>query len=101
MLEKGKKAGIEARGISDHGFIHSIYSFAPNNIPIEFSHSVRGVEIRKNPAMRDKKPSEVTLEGSEPQPNMWPSVERPTPGDQRRIYPGAGSELFQGLKEEE
>jgi len=26
MLAKGKKAGIETRGVSDHEFIHSIYS---------------------------------------------------------------------------
>ena len=25
MLDKGKKAGIESRGISDHHFIHSVY----------------------------------------------------------------------------
>src|SRR5260221_14093902 len=25
MLQKGRAAGIETRGVSDHGFIHSIY----------------------------------------------------------------------------
>jgi hypothetical protein len=85
----------------DHGFIHSIYAFDPNNIPIEFSYSIRGVEIRKNPAMRDKKPSDVTLEGAEPQTNIWPSVDHLTPSDERKVYPGAGSELFHGLKNEE
>jgi len=30
MLTKGKKAGVETRGVSDHGFIHSIYFRDPN-----------------------------------------------------------------------
>ncbi|MEQ8954045.1 MAG: VOC family protein, partial [Gammaproteobacteria bacterium] len=30
MMEKGRQAGIETRGISDHGFIHSIYFRDPN-----------------------------------------------------------------------
>ena len=98
LKDKLDSAGFWVSEVVDHGFIHSIYAFDPNDIPIEFSYSVRGAEIRKNPAMRDKKPSDVTLEGAEPQPNIWPSVERPTPVDERRVYPGAGSELFHGLK---
>jgi catechol-2,3-dioxygenase len=30
MFEKGQRAGIENRGISDHGFIDSIYFRDPN-----------------------------------------------------------------------
>jgi catechol 2,3-dioxygenase-like lactoylglutathione lyase family enzyme len=37
MLEKGKRAGIETRGISDHGFIHSIYFRDPNGYVIELT----------------------------------------------------------------
>jgi len=37
MLEKGRKAGIEARGVSDHGFIHSIYFRDPNGYVIELT----------------------------------------------------------------
>src|SRR3954464_5552961 len=37
MLEKGRKAGIEARGISDHGFIHSIYFRDPSGYVIELT----------------------------------------------------------------
>ena len=28
----------------------------------------------------------------------WPAVDKPTPGKGRKIYPGAGSELFHGIK---
>ncbi|HTU57453.1 MAG TPA: VOC family protein [Polyangiales bacterium] len=37
MLEKGKQAGIETRGISDHAFIHSIYFRDPNGYVIELT----------------------------------------------------------------
>jgi catechol 2,3-dioxygenase-like lactoylglutathione lyase family enzyme len=37
MFEKGKAAGIETRGISDHGFIESIYFRDPNGYVIELA----------------------------------------------------------------
>lgn len=37
MFEKGQKAGIETRGISDHGFISSIYFRDPNGYVIELT----------------------------------------------------------------
>jgi catechol 2,3-dioxygenase-like lactoylglutathione lyase family enzyme len=37
MLAKGKAAGIQTRGISDHGFIHSIYFRDPNGYVIELT----------------------------------------------------------------
>ena len=37
MLEKGRAAGIETRGVSDHGFIHSIYFRDPNGYVIELT----------------------------------------------------------------
>lgn len=80
--------------VVDHGFIHSIYAFDPNNIPIEFSYTLRGTEIREHPVMADVEPSEITREGPEPQLDRWPPVETPTPEEERRIYPGPGSDLF-------
>lgn len=35
MFEKGKQQGIETRGISDHGFVDSIYFRDPNGYVIE------------------------------------------------------------------
>jgi catechol 2,3-dioxygenase-like lactoylglutathione lyase family enzyme len=37
MLAKGRAAGLETRGISDHGFIHSIYFRDPNGYVIELT----------------------------------------------------------------
>ncbi|MEX0814550.1 MAG: VOC family protein [Dongiaceae bacterium] len=37
MLAKGKARGIETRGISDHGFIRSIYFRDPNGYVIELT----------------------------------------------------------------
>ena len=37
FFEKGKKLGIETRGISDHGFIKSIYFRDPNGYIIELA----------------------------------------------------------------
>ena len=35
MLARGKESGVETRGVSDHGFIHSIYFRDPNGYVIE------------------------------------------------------------------
>lgn len=40
MFERGKKAGIETRGISDHEFIHSVYFRDPNGYVVELSAPV-------------------------------------------------------------
>jgi len=37
LMARGKSAGIETRGISDHGFIHSIYFRDPNGYVIELT----------------------------------------------------------------
>lgn len=37
LLEKGRQAGMEVRGISDHGFIESIYFRDPNGYVIELA----------------------------------------------------------------
>jgi catechol 2,3-dioxygenase-like lactoylglutathione lyase family enzyme len=37
MFEKGKAEGREVRGVSDHGFIHSIYFRDPNGYVIELT----------------------------------------------------------------
>ena len=40
MFEKGKTEGIDTRGISDHGFIHSIYFRDPNGYVGELTAKV-------------------------------------------------------------
>jgi len=83
-------AGFWVSEVIDHGFIHSIYAFDPNNIPIEFSAPVEKVDIRQQPKMLDRYPSAVTQEGAEPQDGHWPAP-TPVPPSQRLIYPGEGA----------
>ena len=93
LKDKLEQADIWVSEVIDHGFIHSIYAFDPNNIPIEFSAPVPEVDIRKHPKMKDRHPSPITLEGAEPTAGHWPQVTRPTPLNERMIYPGEG-EVF-------
>jgi len=49
MFEKGKAEGREVRGISDHGFIHSIYFRDPNGYVIELTAKQPGHERALEP----------------------------------------------------
>lgn len=98
LKDKLDAAGFECSDMIDHGFIYSIYAFDPNGIPIEFSWNVAGTDVRHQPVMGDKEPTKLAREGDKPQPGRWPGVVQPTPLSQRRVYPGAGTELFHGKK---
>lgn len=99
VKEKLAAADFWVSEIIDHGFIHSIYSFDPNNIPIEFSVNVPEVDIRKKPIMKDSQPSDVTLEGSEPQSGHWPSPdEEAIKKADHETFPGAGSKIKDDFK---
>ncbi len=50
MFEKGKAAGLETRGISDHGFIDSIYFRDPNGYVIELTAKRANHEQAMDPA---------------------------------------------------
>ena len=50
MMAKGKAAGIETRGISDHGFIDSIYFRDPNGYVIELTAKRENHERAMDPA---------------------------------------------------
>ena len=90
LKAKLEAADIWVSEVVDHGFIHSIYAFDPNRIPVEFSAPVADVDIRKNPKMMDKSPSATALEGADPQPGRWPQPAGPVPASQRKVYPGDG-----------
>ena len=90
LKDKFEAAGIWVSEVIDHGFIHSIYAFDPNNIPIEFSALVAGVDLKKHPKMKDPNPSSAALEGAEPQRGYWPEVKETTPPEQRNLFPGEG-----------
>ena len=53
MFEKGRRAGIETRGISDHGFIDSIYFRDPNGYVIELTAKTPGHAQMMDPATND------------------------------------------------
>ena len=93
VKDRLEAAGIWVSEVIDHGFIHSIYSFDPNRIPIEFSAPVAAVDLRRRPRMLDRQPAAAALEGAEPRPQRWPPVAAATPEGQRRVYPGEG-EIF-------
>ncbi|OGD54359.1 glyoxalase [Candidatus Bathyarchaeota archaeon RBG_13_38_9] len=98
LKDRISAAGFWVSDVIDHGFIHSIYAFDPNGIPIEFSHNVEGIDVRKNPSINDSAPSPITKEGPDPHLDKWPKVVKATPKNEWIVYPGAGSELFHGKK---
>jgi catechol 2,3-dioxygenase-like lactoylglutathione lyase family enzyme len=50
MFAKGRAAGIETRGVSDHGFIDSIYFRDPNGYVIELTCKRPGHDAAMDPA---------------------------------------------------
>ena len=50
MFEKGKAAGIQTRGISNHGFVDSIYFRDPNGYVIELAAKRPGHDEEMDPA---------------------------------------------------
>ena len=50
MMAKGRALGIETRGISDHGFIRSIYFRDPNGYVIELTAKKPGSEQAMDPS---------------------------------------------------
>lgn len=93
LKDRLEAAGFWVSEVVDHGFIHSIYSFDPNGMAIEFSAPVAGVDVRRYPVLADKQPTATALEGHGPQPGHWPAVTRPTPPSERTIHPGDGQQL--------
>ena len=53
MFAKGKAEGREVRGISDHGFIDSIYCRDPNGYVIELTAKRPGHDQAMDPATND------------------------------------------------
>ena len=105
LRESLEAAGFWVSDMIDHGIIHSIYSFDPNGIPIEFSAPVEGVDLGESPTLVDTAPVPAALDGPERVVGTWPK-----PGDPslRRhdaafdaectIFPGEGEELVNGTK---
>lgn len=87
-------AGFWASEVVDHGFIHSLYSFDPNGIPIEFSYQIPKEDPRRRPRMVDHDPAAAAASGPYPQPSYWSGQFRPLPQDERLVYAGEGDEYL-------
>lgn len=95
IKQRLETAGFWVSEAIDHGFIHSVYSFDPNGIPIEFSWAVGNVTVHEHPIMMDSAPSAATLEGPDPQEGKWPHPDDEAPCE-LEIFPGEGKELVLG-----
>jgi catechol-2,3-dioxygenase len=91
MLAKGRAQGMETRGISDHGFIHSIYFRDPNGYVIELTARMPGHALatdgtvngarEKLDAWQRSKPS--TTQTIPTRSAMGPGVNPTVPGDRQ------------------
>jgi catechol-2,3-dioxygenase len=68
MFAKGKERGIETRGISDHGFIHSIYFRDPNGYVIELTTKLPGHDQAMDPAVNGARAKLDKWQANKPQP---------------------------------
>ncbi len=91
LKDRLEAAGFWVSEVIDHGFIHSVYTFDPNNIPIEFSSPVPTVDLRKRPQMLDRHPAAIALEGSASQAGKWPVPATRTKTEDKVVYPGEGA----------
>lgn len=69
MLAKGRAAGIETRGVSDHGFIDSIYFRDPNGYVVELCVKRAQHDAAMDPAhngAREKLQRWTAVKGSSP-----------------------------------
>ena len=66
MFEKGKQAGVETRGISDHGFIDSIYFRDPNGYVIELTAKRPGHDAQIDDTRRTARAALDTWQRSKP-----------------------------------
>ena len=53
MFEKGKAEGIDTRGVTDHGFVHSIYFRDPNGYVIELTAKTPDHDSHLDPETND------------------------------------------------
>ncbi len=80
--------------VIDHGIIHSIYTFDPNGIALEFTFQKKDQDLQNHPLYFDKSPDTVSSEGMNPQLSLFPDSTEPTPQEQRRTYKGLISDYM-------
>ena len=98
MADRLIAAGFPCSNMVDHGLIHSIYTFDPNGIPVEFCAYVPGCDVMEFPVLADTGRGPAAMEGPEPNASYWPPVDSPFSEDEKIIVPGEGSESFKFRK---
>ena len=58
IRDRIEAAGIWVSMVIDHGFIHSIYTFDPHGVAVEFATPVSGVDVHNNVLLKDCAPTE-------------------------------------------
>lgn len=93
LRDRLEAAGFPCSDMIDHGFIHSIYTFDPNGLPLEFCYETE--DIHQNPVLYDPEPPPAALEGAEAQPGQWPEPQQRTSVTAQQVKAGDGSRFFQ------
>ena len=86
-------AELPVSDVIDHGFLHSVYTFDPNGIPLEFTWVVPDVDLDRHPLFAVE--GELTFQKPElaPQAGVWPVCEEDD-DDIRVILPGRERNYF-------
>jgi len=79
--------------IIDHGFLHSIYTFDPNGIPLEFSWAVPAFDLDIDPVFINDQATDRNPPQLSPIPENWPKCED-DPDDPIVILPGKEKKFF-------
>ena len=93
MQDRLVAAGFPVSDVIDHGFLHSIYSYDPNHIPVEFNCMVEGVNLFESPLLVDPHAPPAARQGAEPQADRWPLSDKGLQ-EERIMTPGEGYSLF-------
>ncbi len=93
LKDKFEANDIWVSEVIDNGFIHSIFTFDPNGISLEFCCNAE-IDIRSKPVMSDSLPPETADEGPDAQPSKWKQPERKTRADERKMHPGEMKRYF-------
>ena len=78
----------------DHGFLHSIYTFDPNGIPLEFTWIVPEIDLDKEPVYIAESHRQSGTISFSPVPGQWPVCEEDEE-EERIILPGKEQKYFQ------
>lgn len=77
--------------IVDHGFVHSIYTYDPNGIPLEFNRMVPEADVVEHPVFADVNPPEEATRGPNPSSELDRSID---PSLEYFVVEGEGAKEF-------